>query len=77
MVFAADLEEVEEVGRRGMDSDQVLVRLGIGRGKIDDREVFGPLLEFSMVRIVIRVVHTWTYSFSWIAFIMDQPVTKP
>ena len=43
MVFAADLEQVEEVGSRGMDGDEVFVRLGCRCRKIEDFEDFWTL----------------------------------
>ena len=43
LVLAADLEQVEEVGCRGMDGNEVFVRIGIWRGQVDDFQVFRPL----------------------------------
>jgi hypothetical protein len=43
LVFAADLEQVEEVGGRGVDGDEVLSGFGVGRGEVEDFEVFGAL----------------------------------
>lgn len=43
MVFAADLEEVEEVGCRGVDGDCVLVGGGGGVGEGGDGEFVGAL----------------------------------
>jgi len=46
LVFAADLEQIEEVGCRGMDREEVLVRLGGWCGEIDDLEFFWSLGTF-------------------------------
>jgi hypothetical protein len=43
LVFAADLEQVKEVGGRGVDGDEVFVGFGDGRGEVEDFEVFGAL----------------------------------
>lgn len=43
LVFAADLEEVEEVGRGGVDRDQVLGGGGVRIGEAGDGELVGPL----------------------------------
>jgi hypothetical protein len=42
LVFAADLEEVEEVGAAGADLDEVVVRVWLGVGQGADFEVEGP-----------------------------------
>ena len=41
LVFAADLEEVEEVGATGVDLDKIFVWMGGGGGEIRDEEVEG------------------------------------
>lgn len=43
MVFAADLKEVEEVGRGGMDGDEVFGGSGIGGWETGDGEFLGAL----------------------------------
>lgn len=42
LVFAADLEQVEEVGAAGADLDEVVVRVGLGGWESADCEVEGP-----------------------------------
>lgn len=44
LIFAADLEEVEEVCCSCMDGYQVFVRSGVGIGDGGDGEVVGALL---------------------------------
>ena len=44
LVLATDLEQVEEVCGSGMDSDQILVRLGSWVRQISDLEVFRTLM---------------------------------
>jgi hypothetical protein len=43
LIFPADLEQVEEVGRGGVDGDEVFGGFGGGRGEVEDDEVFGAL----------------------------------
>lgn len=43
LVFAADLEEIKEVGCGGVDSDEVLVRGGFWGGEGGDGEVLWSL----------------------------------
>jgi hypothetical protein len=43
LVLSTDLEEVEEVGGRGMDGDEVLCGFRLGRREVEDFEVFGVL----------------------------------
>lgn len=45
LVSAADLEEVKEVGRGGVDEEKVLVRGGDGVGEVGYGEVFGFLVD--------------------------------
>jgi hypothetical protein len=54
LVFAADLEQIEEVGGRGMDRDKVFIRLRSWRGEIDDLELFWPLCNFRF-----RLLASW------------------
>lgn len=51
LVFAADLEDVEEVGRSGVDGDEVLVWFGLGVGEVGDLELFWSLFEMSVSRV--------------------------
>lgn len=41
LVFASDLEQVEEVGPARGDLDEIFVGGGRGRGKVDDTEIAG------------------------------------
>jgi hypothetical protein len=43
LVFAADLEEVEEVCGGGVDGDEVFGGFGSWGGEVEDFEVFGAL----------------------------------
>lgn len=43
LVFSSDLEQVEEVGRGGVDGDQILRGFGVGSGQVEDLEVFWAL----------------------------------
>jgi hypothetical protein len=43
LVFSANLEEIEEIGGRGVDGNEVLVRFGGRCGQLDDFEILGPL----------------------------------
>jgi hypothetical protein len=43
LVFAADLEQVKEVGGRGVDGDEVFIGFGDGREEVEDFEVLGAL----------------------------------
>lgn len=43
LVFALDLEDVEEVGGGGVDLDEVLIVLWCGIGDVDDLELLGAL----------------------------------
>lgn len=45
LVFALDLEDVEEVGGGGVDLDQVLVVFGGWIGQVGDLELIGALCE--------------------------------
>jgi hypothetical protein len=48
LVFALDLEEVEEVGARRVDFDQILIRAWGRRGLVDDVQVEGSLALFDI-----------------------------
>ena len=43
LVFALNLEQVEEIGAGGVDFNQVIIRGRTGSGKIGDGEVKGSL----------------------------------
>lgn len=43
LVFALDLQDVKEVGRRGMHLDQVLVRARLGVRQLGDLELMRSL----------------------------------
>jgi hypothetical protein len=43
LIFAADLEQVEEVCGGGVDGDEVFVWFGRWCGEVEDFEVFGAL----------------------------------
>jgi hypothetical protein len=45
LVFAADLQQVEEVGGGGVDGDEILVRAGFRVGEVGYAETFGALLD--------------------------------
>jgi hypothetical protein len=44
LVFSLDLENVEEIGSRGMDLDEILIRGGLGIRELSDLELVRPLL---------------------------------
>jgi hypothetical protein len=52
LVFSTNLKQIEEVGGRGMDGDEVLCGFGIGCGEVKDFEVFRAL-----VMLVGRAMH--------------------
>jgi hypothetical protein len=71
LVFAADLEEVEEVGGRGVDGDKVFGGFGGGGGEVEDFEVFGALGTVSLVEVGCQgVKYTFTYSLISMPFIL-------
>ena len=47
LVFAADLQQVEEVGGRCMDSDKVLVGLGLWGGQVNYFEIVRSLYYYN------------------------------
>lgn len=57
LVLAADLEQVKEVGGRGVNSNQVLIGLGRRSGQLNDLELFWALdTTMSMVLCAAQVV---------------------
>jgi hypothetical protein len=44
LVLTPDLEQVKEVGGRGVDGDEVFAGFGDGRGEVEDFEVFRSLV---------------------------------
>jgi hypothetical protein len=51
LVFAANLKEIEEVGCRGMDGDEVFVGFRCRCRKVEDFEIFWSLV-WSVVKFV-------------------------
>lgn len=76
LVFAADLEEVEEVGCGCVDGDEVFVRFGGGRREVEDFEVFRALGTLVWGRCVDwrDKRATLTYSLICMPFIVDVMV---
>ena len=81
LVLALDLEDVEEVGRRGVHLDQVLVRLRDRVRELCYLELGGVLgvslilicSEFMKVRNkVVMMRLTLTYCDSWMPFILTE-----
>ena len=73
LVFAPDLEQVEEVCGGGVDGDEVFVGFWGGRGEVEDFEVFGTLI--SLVGMYIfekeeELEATLTYSLICMPFIV-------
>jgi hypothetical protein len=73
LVLSTDLEEVEEVGGRGMDGDEVLCGFRLGRREVEDFEIFRTLMLLVGMHVFERgeeLEATLTYSLSCMPFIM-------
>lgn len=71
LVFATDLEQVEEVGCRCVDGNEVFVRFWGGGGEVEDFEVFGAL--GTSVQLFVHLngpKYTLTYSLISMPFIL-------
>jgi hypothetical protein len=72
LVLTPDLEQVKEVGGRGVDGDEVFAGFGDGRGEVEDFEVFRSLVVLaSGVDMRIGKLYTWTYSLICMPFIVE------
>lgn len=77
LVFALDLENVEEIGACGVDFDEVFVWCWGGGGQVGYFEVEGALYVSKISRCSTGYVSEWwmrvytlTYSLSWMARIV-------